>query len=59
MHVHEMLAALLCDPAGFFKIPVTECFLAFPAVVAGIMDCGKFMVDGLVDLDSSCFNIFL
>jgi len=53
-----MLAALLGDPSRFFKIPVAESLLAFPAVIAGIMDGREFFMDGFVDLDSSRLNVF-
>jgi len=53
-----MLAALLGDPSRFFKIAVAETLLAFPAVIARIMDGREFFVDGFVDLDSCCFKVF-
>jgi len=53
-----MLAALLGDPPGFFEIAVAESLLALPPVIAGIMNGREFFVDGVVQFDSSCFDVF-
>jgi hypothetical protein len=53
-----MLAALLGDPPGLFKIAVAESLLALPAVIAGIMYCGEFFMDGFVQFDSSRLDVF-
>jgi hypothetical protein len=53
-----MLAALLGDPPRFFKIAVAESLLAFPAVIAGIMDGREFLVDGFIQFDSSRLDVF-
>jgi hypothetical protein len=53
-----VLAALLGDPPGFFKIAVAECLLALSAVVAGIVDGREFFVDGFIQFDPSRLNVF-
>ncbi len=54
-----MLAALLGDPSRLFKVAVAEGLLAFPAVVARVVDGREFFMDGFVKLDSSRLNVFL
>jgi hypothetical protein len=53
-----VLAALLSDPTGLFKIAMAESLLALPAVIAGIVDGRELFMDGFVNLDSSRLNIF-
>jgi hypothetical protein len=53
-----MLAALLGDPAGLFKVAMAESLLALPAVIAGIVDSRELFMDGFVEFDSSRLNVF-
>jgi len=43
-----MLAALLGDPPGLFKVAMAESLLAFPSVVARVMDSREFFVNCFV-----------
>jgi hypothetical protein len=54
-----MLAALLHNPARFFKVAVTESLLALPSVIAGVMDRGELFMNGFIQFYSSCLNVFL
>jgi hypothetical protein len=57
MHVHEMLAALLHNPARFFKVAVTEGLLALPSVIAGIVNRCQLLMDRLIEFDPACFDV--
>jgi hypothetical protein len=59
MHFHVVLAALLDNPAGFFKIPMTKSLLTLAAVIAGIVKGREFLVPGFIDPDSSCLDVLL
>jgi hypothetical protein len=48
MHFHIVLATLLGDPPGLFEIGNPKGFVALSSVIAGIVDCGEFMVNGFI-----------
>ena len=53
-----MLAALLGDPPRLFKVAVAKSLLAFPAVVARVMDGREFLVNRFIQFDSSRLDVF-
>jgi len=59
MHLHILFTALLRDPARFFKIGFSHCLLAFTAIITGIVDGCQFLVDGFINLDPACLDVFL
>jgi hypothetical protein len=59
MHFHVVLAALLDDPARFFKVAMTKSLLTLTAVIAGIVKGREFLMPGFIYLDSSCLDVLL
>jgi hypothetical protein len=59
MHLHVVLAALLDDPSGFFKIAMTKSLLTLTAVVAGVVNGRELLMLGFIDLNSSCLDVLL
>jgi hypothetical protein len=59
IHFDIILTALLGDPPGFLVVAVTEHPLTLTAVVARIVEGGQMVMDGLIDLDASFFDIHL
>jgi hypothetical protein len=59
MHFHVVLAALLDDPAGFFKIAMTKSLLTLAAVIAWIVKGRELLVPGFIDLDPPCLDVLL
>jgi hypothetical protein len=57
VHFDIILTALLSHPARLFIIAVSESPFALPAVVAGIVIGGQLLVNGLVDLYASLFDV--
>jgi hypothetical protein len=58
LHFHVVFAALLGDPARLFEVSVAERLLAFPPIVAGIVESRHLLVDGFVDLDPPGLDVF-
>jgi hypothetical protein len=59
VHIDEIFAALLRYPTGFLVITMAEHPLALAAVVTGIVNGGQFVMDGLIQLDTPFFDVFL
>jgi len=59
MHFNVVFAALLDNPARLLEIAMTEGFLPFAAIVAGVMQGCEFFMPGLIDLDPFCLDILL
>jgi hypothetical protein len=59
-HLNQVLAALSCYPTTLIQKVLPKGHERFPVIVAGIMD--RYLLaskPGLVELNPSCFNVFL
>ena len=59
VHFNEVFTALLCHPAGFLVVAMTKHSFALASVIAWVVVRGQFMMDRLIDLDPTFFDVFL
>ena len=59
VHLHEVLHALLSDPARLLVVAVAEGALALPRVVARVVVGGELGMAGLIQLDAPGLDVFL